>query len=91
MDWCPRIFPRDKDIKFIWFLFALQKGKKFTILDEDKTVPKDLWIYVLFCSDYLFKLLVIGDFGVDKWCLLLKFDVSSLSNELLDILYLYIW
>lgn len=29
-----------------------------------------------FCSDYLFKLLLIGDSGVGKSCLLLRFAVS---------------
>lgn len=29
-----------------------------------------------FCSDYLFKLLLIGDSGVGKSCLLLRFVVS---------------
>ncbi|KAL2325487.1 hypothetical protein Fmac_024545 [Flemingia macrophylla] len=29
-------------------------------------------------SDYLFKLLLIGDSGVGKWCLLLRFSVSYL-------------
>ena len=31
-----------------------------------------------FCSDYLFKLLLIGDSGVGKSCLLLRFAVSHL-------------
>jgi GTPase SAR1 family protein len=31
----------------------------------------------LICSDYLFKLLLIGDSGVGKSCLLLRFAVSS--------------
>ena len=31
------------------------------------------------CSDYLFKLLLIGDSGVGKSCLLLRFAVSHLS------------
>lgn len=29
------------------------------------------------CSDYLFKLLLIGDSGVGKSCLLLRFAVSK--------------
>lgn len=39
-----------------------------------------------FCSDYLFKLLLIGDSGVGKSCLLLRFAVSifiPLNNVLL--------
>ena len=32
--------------------------------------------FVLICSDYLFKLLLIGDSGVGKSCLLLRFAVS---------------
>lgn len=34
------------------------------------------------CSDYLFKLLLIGDSGVGKSCLLLRFAVSP--SSLLD-------
>lgn len=33
--------------------------------------------FILSCSDYLFKLLLIGDSGVGKSCLLLRFAVSS--------------
>lgn len=32
---------------------------------------------LLICSDYLFKLLLIGDSGVGKSCLLLRFAVSN--------------
>lgn len=32
--------------------------------------------FVIFSSDYLFKLLLIGDSGVGKSCLLLRFSVS---------------
>lgn len=35
--------------------------------------------YFLICSDYLFKLLLIGDSGVGKSCLLLRFAVSLKS------------
>lgn len=31
----------------------------------------------ILCSDYLFKLLLIGDSGVGKSCLLLRFAVSG--------------
>jgi Ras-related protein Rab-1A len=34
---------------------------------------------VIFCSDYLFKLPLIGDSGVGKSCLLLRFAVRTLS------------
>ena len=34
-----------------------------------------LYDFVLACSDYLFKLLLIGDSGVGKSCLLLRFAV----------------
>jgi len=40
------------------------------------------------CSDYLFKLLLIGDSGVGKSCLLLRFAVSS---EHLSFLLLFIY
>ena len=33
-----------------------------------------------FCSDYLFKLLLIGDSGVGKSCLLLRFAVFMTPN-----------
>lgn len=36
-----------------------------------------LELHCVFCSDYLFKLLLIGDSGVGKSCLLLRFAVSS--------------
>jgi len=35
-------------------------------------------ILLLLCSDYLFKLLLIGDSGVGKSCLLLRFAVRIL-------------
>lgn len=44
------------------------------------TVIIDMFIVLMasFClSDYLFKLLLIGDSGVGKSCLLLRFAVSS--------------
>ena len=36
--------------------------------------------YFLTFSDYLFKLLLIGDSGVGKSCLLLRFAVSNTLN-----------
>lgn len=39
------------------------------------------------CSDYLFKLLLIGDSGVGKSCLLLRFAVSL--SSLLDTIIIY--
>jgi hypothetical protein len=38
--------------------------------------------FLLSCSDYLFKLLLIGDSGVGKSCLLLRFAVSIFFNIL---------
>lgn len=35
------------------------------------------WRLYLRCSDYLFKLLLIGDSGVGKSCLLLRFAVKK--------------
>lgn len=37
-----------------------------------------------FCSDYLFKLLLIGDSGVGKSCLLLRFAVRFSSYSILS-------
>jgi Ras-related protein Rab-1A len=37
---------------------------------------------VIFCSDYLFKLLLIGDSGVGKSCLLLRFAVRIASDSI---------
>ena len=37
-----------------------------------------MFVVILFHSDYLFKLLLIGDSGVGKSCLLLRFAVSGL-------------
>ena len=36
-------------------------------------------VVFIFFSDYLFKLLLIGDSGVGKSCLLLRFAVSTLT------------
>ena len=35
-------------------------------------------LFFVMCSDYLFKVLMIGNSGVGKSCLLLRFAVSSL-------------
>lgn len=40
-------------------------------------INNDSLCYFDCCSDYLFKLLLIGDSGVGKSCLLLRFAVSS--------------
>lgn len=37
-------------------------------------------LILFFCSDYLFKLLLIGDSGVGKSCLLLRFAVSNCTT-----------
>ena len=42
------------------------------------------------CSDYLFKLLLIGDSGVGKSCLLLRFAVSSGNGQFRIILWIAI-
>lgn len=44
------------------------------------------------CSDYLFKLLLIGDSGVGKSCLLLRFSVSffSLFSEIKHCSFLHL-
>ena len=44
---------------------------------------------ILFCSsDYLFKLLLIGDSGVGKSCLLLRFAVSIVSR-LISVIHIF--
>lgn len=44
---------------------------------------------ILFCSsDYLFKLLLIGDSGVGKSCLLLRFAVSIVSRHI-SVIYIF--
>ena len=44
---------------------------------------------ILFCSsDYLFKLLLIGDSGVGKSCLLLRFAVS-IVNRHTSVIYIF--
>jgi len=46
---------------------------------------------ILFCSsDYLFKLLLIGDSGVGKSCLLLRFAVSIVSRHI-SVIYILQW
>jgi GTPase SAR1 family protein len=57
----------------------MKRKKKVYMIDE--TATKDLLIHVLYCSDYLFKLLLIGDSGVGKSCLLLRFAVSGQNTK----------
>lgn len=42
----------------------------------------DVIKWFFYFSDYLFKLLLIGDSGVGKSCLLLRFAVSNSEYEL---------
>ena len=42
--------------------------------------------FVCLCSDYLFKLLLIGDSGVGKSCLLLRFAVSNSAVFMLPLI-----
>lgn len=43
-------------------------------------VDRNIFLCMALCSDYLFKLLLIGDSGVGKSCLLLRFAVSAFSS-----------
>ena len=44
--------------------------------EKERERCKDLQFHFFSLSDYLFKLLLIGDSGVGKSCLLLRFAVS---------------
>lgn len=56
------------------------------LYDSDTWMFNNFYVYFLNChsiffsSDYLFKLLLIGDSGVGKSCLLLRFAVSVVIN-----------
>jgi len=56
-----------------------------TILLNGKKKKKLCDFDLFFCSDYLFKLLLIGDSGVGKSCLLLRFAVSFLYSWFLSL------
>lgn len=58
---------KSNDIFVCMLTFILYSGCRLTSLLS------------LYYSDYLFKLLLIGDSGVGKSCLLLRFAVSRLS------------
>ena len=45
----------------------------------------------IFCSDYLFKVLMIGNSGVGKSCLLLRFAVSSLVISIFHLTQISNW
>uniref|UniRef100_A0A8D3E267 ZRAB1B, member RAS oncogene family a n=1 Tax=Scophthalmus maximus TaxID=52904 RepID=A0A8D3E267_SCOMX len=51
------------------------------MLTNPKKLPKTIIIIYFTIFDYLFKLLLIGDSGVGKSCLLLRFAVSSLTQR----------
>ena len=48
------------------------------------------YLLSFFYSDYLFKLLLIGDSGVGKSCLLLRFAVSNFQFEIVVSSNLYL-
>ncbi|KAF9617498.1 hypothetical protein IFM89_036702, partial [Coptis chinensis] len=52
------------------------RGEGYAIMQLG-TIMRIMFSVVLFCSDYLFKLLLIGDSGVGKSCLLLRFSDDS--------------
>jgi len=45
-------------------------------------------MYIVCCSDYLFKLLLIGDSGVGKSCLLLRFAVSIIVIIIIIVIFI---
>ena len=65
------------------------------LLEGASTVIKDLYMLMLtisiFCSDYLFKVLMIGNSGVGKSCLLLRFAVSSLVISIFHSMQISNW
>ena len=60
--------------KWLWL-----RGIDVRILDALVMEIKLFWF--CFCSDYLFKLLLIGDSGVGKSCLLLRFAVRLKNSK----------
>lgn len=66
--------------KLIYSKSILDTAKSINVSDK-ADVP-----WLSFFSDYLFKLLLIGDSGVGKSCLLLRFAVSFLLLFLLVII-----
>lgn len=75
--WCKRCL---KTIK------AISKKTKTFIKSHEHSCVK---LVCLFSSDYLFKLLLIGDSGVGKSCLLLRFAVSSWSSRYFSWFYYF--
>lgn len=67
---------------------ALVQGKG--ILSCNSWIIVSNNIFILSCSDYLFKLLLIGDSGVGKSCLLLRFAVS-ICNMFVMLRVLALW
>jgi len=67
---------------------VLLENKRYSCSVLDLSIPTFLSgnLCILFCSsDYLFKLLLIGDSGVGKSCLLLRFAVSIVNRYILVI------
>jgi hypothetical protein len=67
---------------------VLLENKWYSCSVLDLSIPTFLSgnLCLLFCSsDYLFKLLLIGDSGVGKSCLLLRFAVSIVNRYILVI------
>lgn len=58
---------------------ALQASSSLT--DESPALDARLCCAVALCSDYLFKLVLIGDSGVGKSCLLLRFAVRHEAQQ----------
>lgn len=74
MKWCFRMLRA----ALVSVPMALQAGEKEVPCSEKQLLPEELnFVPSSSCSDYLFKLLLIGDSGVGKSCLLLRFAVSA--------------
>lgn len=93
--WCKISTSVIQDILFCFFFLRHYWNHIILLILKSKL----LFIYHhhYLCSDYLFKLLLIGDSGVGKSCLLLRFAVSAFnlihnsSYLIYKCLYYFFW